>query len=244
MGLPPRLQQKYLARFETLIAEGEGIHADMQVTTSRHEYWDRTSDVRRKYQVDWGRFVEWRTKVASLLSNIVPESNVNHRAVINIPNLSNQKGRLEYGIALLKGIREDFTYGLLDDLVIQIEAEISADYMSQAEALLGEGQKSDIDHIPAAVLAGAVLEKALRTICSNNKPPITTENTKGVPLMLNALIDKLKKAGVYNEATAKQLRAWADIRNHAAHGEFDQFKRSQVELMVQGIDNFLANYLR
>ena len=63
------------------------------------------------------------------------------------------------------------------------------------------------------------------------------------PNPLNPLIDPLKKAGVYNEMKAKQLRAWVDIRNHAAHGEFSESKRADVEQMIQGINTFLADYM-
>jgi len=35
-----------------------------------------------------------------------------------------------------------------------------------------------------------------------------------------------------------------DIRNLAAHGEFAQFKRTDVEGMISGIDSFLADYLK
>jgi uncharacterized protein YutE (UPF0331/DUF86 family) len=66
----------------------------------------------------------------------------------------------------------------------------------------------------------------------------------GDPKTLTPLIDDLKKTGVFNELKAKQLRAWADIRNNAAHGEFDQFKRADVDAMIQGINNFLADYLK
>jgi len=45
-----------------------------------------------------------------------------------------------------------------------------------------------------------------------------------------------------NELKAKQLRAWADIRNAAAHGEFDKFKRADVEGMIRGVSDFLATY--
>jgi hypothetical protein len=45
----------------------------------------------------------------------------------------------------------------------------------------------------------------------------------GDPKTSNPLIDDLKKAGVFNELKARQLRAWADIHNKAAHGEFGQF---------------------
>jgi uncharacterized protein YutE (UPF0331/DUF86 family) len=61
--------------------------------------------------------------------------------------------------------------------------------------------------------------------------------------MLNNLIDDLKKARVYNETKAKQLRAWADIRNRAGHGEFDQFDRKQVQAMITGVRDFLADFL-
>jgi hypothetical protein len=60
---------------------------------------------------------------------------------------------------------------------------------------------------------------------------------------LNPLIDDLRKAGAFIETKAKQLRAWAAIRNHAAHGEFDQFARTDVEAMIPGINTFLADYL-
>ena len=131
----------------------------------------------------------------------------------------------------------------MDDLAASIERSIAGDYMGQAEQLLTEGQSGDYDHVPAAVLVGAVLEKALRSLCDRQTPPIPVAFPDGRPKMLNALIDDLKKAGVYNETKAKQLRAWAGIRNHAAHGEFDQFDRKQVQGMITDIKDFLSNHL-
>ena len=116
--------------------------------------------------------------------------------------------------------------------------------MGQADALLKEGQPGAFDHVPAAVLSGAVLEKALRTLCDRQQPQIPITNANGDSKTLNPLIDDLKKAGVFNELKAKQLRAWADIRNKAAHGEFNQFTKGDVEQMLAGIANFLADYLQ
>jgi hypothetical protein len=93
------------------------------------------------------------------------------------------------------------------------------------------------------ILAGAVLEKALRKLCDEHQPPIATVDGNGNPKTLNPLIDDLKKANVFNELKAKQLRAWADIRNKSAHGQFDQFKRTDVEQMIAGVRTFLADYL-
>ncbi|RZB38496.1 MAG: hypothetical protein SRB2_00244 [Desulfobacteraceae bacterium Eth-SRB2] len=115
--------------------------------------------------------------------------------------------------------------------------------MGQAEQLLSEGIKGKHDHVPAAVLAGAVLEKTLKTLCNRLSPPESTVNEKGKPLMLNALIECLKKRGVFNEIVAKQLRTWAGIRNSAAHGEFEQSNRKQVENMIIGIQSFMSQHL-
>ena len=115
--------------------------------------------------------------------------------------------------------------------------------MGQAEQLLAEGQTGQYDHVPAAVLAGAVLEKGLRTLCGKQTPPIALTNSKGISLTLNPLIEELKKVGLFNELKAKQLRAWADIRNAAAHGEFDKFARTDVESMIKGVSDFLATHM-
>jgi len=61
---------------------------------------------------------------------------------------------------------------------------------------------------------------------------------------MNTLIEDLKKESVFNEHKAKQLRSWTSTRNHAAHGEFDKFNRRDVEIMLKGIENFLADYLK
>jgi hypothetical protein len=73
--------------------------------------------------------------------------------------------------------------------------------------------------------------------------PIVLLNSKGQPLMLFDLIHALKKAGAFNQAKATQLEAWSRIRNHAAHGEFDQFGRQDIGDMVKVIKEFIATYL-
>lgn len=54
--------------------------------------------------------------------------------------------------------------------------------------------------------------------------------------------DDLAKASVYNKLQQKQITALADIRNNAAHGNYDQFTREDVERMISDIERFLLNY--
>lgn len=90
------------------------------------------------------------------------------------------------------------------------------------------------------LIAGAVLEKSLKTIRSQLSPP---EHTFKMDLHWNLMHWHYQQKEALNELTAKQLRAWADVRNHAAHGNFDEFTKDQVGSMLSGINNFLIQYL-
>jgi len=141
---------------------------------------------------------------------------------------------------LLQALKGDLERGFLDRLILRVQAEVTADYLGMAEGLLGDGPRGANDHVPAAVLSGAILERSLREACGRQNPAIPTLKPNGEPKAMSALIEDLKAAGVFHEVLAKQLRAWAGIRNAAAHGHFDEFTRDQVELMVKGIGQFLA----
>lgn len=245
--LPDNLQKKYIDRFDELITQGEIITQKIREDVVNHRTLTSSPLV-----------MQWKTCCISLLSHVLKGSNA-HKYLIKefeeIQISNPRKGTKGYidllsmseAVSKLKAIKDDFENGFLANLSMQIEAEISANYMEQAEQLLIEGKSGAYDHVPAAVLTGAVLEKSLRTLCDQQTPPIPTfkQTTKGKsePLTLNPLIDELKKAAVFNELRAKQLRSWAGIRNAAAHGEFDEFSRSDVEQMIEGVKNFLATYM-
>lgn len=145
-------------------------------------------------------------------------------------------------VAYIKALDESYRAGMFDAVVRAIEAEVTTDYMTQAENLLTGAGAGQFAHVPAAVLAGAILEDRLRRLCLRQNPPVSMRRGNNQQKALNDFIDDLKRAGVYNEVKAKQLRAWADIRNAAAHGDFDKFTRTDVEQMIPAIKNFLEEY--
>lgn len=247
MPLPIALKEKYLARFDELISVGEELGKNTKTIAGRvfSGGFVNPGRIRKepdKQVVQWPDFVKWRTNCISLLSQVIFPEHPHHRLIDSFGRIKNTLEHLQWGIATLTGIRDDVERNLLGDLSLQVESQIAGDYMGQAERLLEEGQSGKFDHVPAAVLSGAVLEKALRSLCDRQQPQISTTKLNGEQKTLDPLITDLKKAGVYNEAKAKQLRAWAAIRNHAAHGEFDEFGRKDVEDMIRGIKNFLADY--
>jgi hypothetical protein len=247
MTLPPSVLNKYLDRFDELIQEGERIYKVIKDVSADGFFMDSvqgTRDLTQQEIEDKQKLEGWRLNYFSLLDQIIPPRSAQRQLLDDIGRGSMPPHLLNTRISRLKGLKDDFQKGFLGDLGLEIEAAIAANYMDQAEQLLAEGQSGKYDHVPAAVLAGAVLEKSLRTLCDKQSPPIpTVNNNNGKPLTLTPLIEALKKNNVFNELTAKQLRAWTDIRNSAAHGQFDEFNRSQVDLMIQGINNFLATHM-
>jgi hypothetical protein len=144
----------------------------------------------------------------------------------------------------LKSLKDEYEKGFLDYWHNLVIAELASDYMSQAQQLLKEGQQGKHNHLPAAVLTGAVLEDTLRRLCGRQIPPLPTVKADGKPKTLSILIDDLKKVGLLDELIAKQLRVWTEIRNAAAHGDSNKFTRQDVEAMILGVNNFLAKFIK
>ena len=220
MPLPPEMDQKIRNRFEQLIEEGG------------HLFREKGSSA------DYEAFF---TKCLSLTNTVFGgsergqkiEKRINDHLYEWIPTIA-----IGYINGILLGLKDDYEKGFLDNLEERIVADISADYMVQVEELLSEGR-----FVPAAVLCGAVLEDALRRLCERRTPPLATANENGRTKNLNSLIQDLQKANAFNKLKAQQLRGWAQVRNSAAHGKFDDFSRDDVEQMINGANNFLADYL-
>jgi hypothetical protein len=246
--MPPKLKKKISERLGQLIDEGHAVVAtikDLPQVTARNEWLDTMYVHPGGWQVDTPRYMKWVVSAQTGLTQIVGESSIHWRTINQLGNYqrqSNPKLGIAQEVAIVQAIKNDFDLGLLDDLAGRIESEIASDYMGQADELLGEG-RGKFDHVPAAVLTGAVLEKALRTLCIKTNPPIPTSTPDGKPLSMDPLIVALKKAGVFQQTTASQLQAWAQIRNKAAHGEFDQFTRQQVEAMIVGVKQFISDHV-
>lgn len=153
------------------------------------------------------------------------------------------KGKARRIAGMLEGLKDDFENGFCDTLEKWISAEINTDYMRQARLLLVQKVSEELDHVLSAVVCGIVMENALRWLCTQQSPKVTTVRRNGQPKRLNALIDDLQKRKVFNALKGNQLRAWAKTRNHAAHGETDDFSRQDVHRMISGVTDFLAEYV-
>jgi hypothetical protein len=240
MILPEKVKQTFVDKLESLITEAREIAGSIRIV---HDPTARRYHPETTVVYDRERLSKWRTNCIILLEPFRRKGSSLTDQLDYISQARADQDDIKTCVGILQSFKQSIEEGFLDDLFLRVESEIAADYMGQAERLLQEGQSGKFDHVAAAVLSGAVLEKGLKTLCGQQQTPVSITDAKGAPKTLNPLIDDLKKAGAFSELKAKQLRTWADIRNKAAHGEFNAFTRTDVEEMIRGIQRFLAEYL-
>lgn len=247
MPMPPETRRRLLERFDDLIRRGDAFKAEVTwETLDAGSSWafpsgnPYPSEPCRAVRMDWAGLDQWRTSCVMFLERVLPERSSLLEALTKMRKADTGEDLWIWLKGQLRAIREEIDHGLLDELSDEIEAEIAANYMGQAELLLGDAAATTKAFVPAAVLAGAVLERYLRELCAKQVPPIPTTGPNGKPKTLDPLIADLTKAGAMNATRATLLRGWAAIRNRAAHGEWDQFTREEVEDMVRGVQRVVA----
>ena len=176
--------------------------------------------------------IEWRTSVMSLLSRVFSADSTTYQ---QFEKATNYKGLTAHSYfeqlkAIFASAKADYEGGYLFDVRNLVHASVFTDELDQAKHFLDAGYK-----VPAAVIAGTVLETTLRKLCSDQSVSASEK--------LNSMNDELAKANVYNASRKSQIKAWADIRNNTAHGKPDEFEPSDVARMIDGVRDFVAGQL-
>src|SRR5688572_29560554 len=94
----------------------------------------------------------------------------------------------------------------------------------------------------AAVMAGGALEQHIKRLTPKHGVPLTSADKNGLPVPRRAqtLNDELYKAGAYLVGDQKQVTAWLDLRNDAAHANYGKYTDKQVGLLIAGIRDFIT----
>lgn len=187
-----------------------------------------------EYCLDGKMMIQWTTSVVSLLTRVMGEDSPTTRRFSERANcglISESPSTFDTLKAIFASAKNDFEGGFLFDVRNLAHAEVFSDELEQAAYFLSEAHK-----IPAAVIAGTVLESTLRELC-NQHPTLASKDSA------NGMIGDLAKESVFNKMWADQLRAWMKIRNSAAHGKPDEFNEGDVTRMIDGIRDFVANHM-
>jgi len=186
---------------------------------------------------------EWVTRVGQMIRRLYPSQSqhlINYDACIRNYRFdvmhSSYYRHLSIVTGIVKAVQHELEKGLLSDIRQLLRADIFADFLEMADHLLKEDYKD-----ASAVIIGSVLEDGLRKLAEANG--ISTINESGKTLTIDPLNSELAKAGVYNKLVQKQITSWADLRNNAAHGHYDQYDKKQVEMMLLFTQGFFSKYL-
>ncbi len=240
--LPPKLHEKALNQFDILIEQAPKIASMMRSYSEQHNGAGGIWHAGGLY-AQGTEYFSFLMQCESLVRLVLGNSQRANDLINLIQSLQKRPSSVEQIQGYLVGIKSDYEAELLTNVHDMIASNIDVDYLVYAEQLLSEGKIDNFDHVPAAVLAGAILENSLRRLCSQQNPVISLVKPNNQNKNMGMLIEDLKKSGLFNEAKAKKLRAWAAIRNAAAHGKFSEFTRKDTEEMIKGIENFLADFL-
>ena len=144
--------------------------------------------------------------------------------------------KLRKMLGVVEALRVDAEAGYLQELVELIHGGLFGDFLEMARHLLEESYKD-----PAAVVAGTALEAQLRQPCGKSGIDTDVSTKSGFrPKKADRMNADLAGSGVYSKLDQKNVTAWLDLRNKAAHGRFGEYTREQVSLMVSGIQDFIT----
>lgn len=185
---------------------------------------------------------QWQSSTKSLLFKVFGEKHPTYQDFAGISFA--QYRSLHAWFNTLKSIfdsaKQQFENGHLFDINKLIHAEVFDTELDLALHYLEKNHR-----VASVVTAGVVLESTVRKMCGSISHPIGLTNDKGKPIQTDTLITELRKAEVFDESMAKQLRAWMGVRNDAAHGNKtnEQFDDNHVKRMIDGVRDFVDQHL-
>ncbi len=185
--------------------------------------------------VDSGKLAGLRASVLSFIAMVYGKEH-SHYSEFEKATSNSKESSAKKGHGVLLAIQDEIDGGWIFTVKKLVSAEIFSDFLEMAAHLLEQDYKD-----PAAVMIGSVLEENLRQLC--HSAGIETEIKKDgalIPKKADLLNSDLAKAGVYTKLDQKSVTAWLDLRNKAAHGKYTEYGKEQVELMMQGVTEFLA----
>ena len=145
--------------------------------------------------------------------------------------------RLSMIVGVVEALHADLKAGYLKTISELIHGEVFGDFLEMADHLLENGYKD-----AAAVIAGSTLEAHLRQLCQKFGVEIEAVDGKGNlhPKKADRMNSDLARAKAYSKLDQKSVTAWLDLRNNAAHGEYDKYSLEQVVLLNQWLRGFIS----
>jgi hypothetical protein len=164
------------------------------------------------------------------------ESPYTERMVKILGRLYGEGAKAGLIVGIVKALKGDLDDGHLQSLPELIRGEMFQDLNQMAKHLLQEGYKD-----AAAVIAGSSLESHLHQL--SNKYGIsvvyTAKDGSSKRKKAESLNQDLGK-NAYSLFDQKQITAWLDLRNNAAHGNYSEYDEDQVAKLIEWVGDFIS----
>ena len=215
---------------EFILKQVEEIRDEFLALRSRSKY-DEVSDLPE------AEVIRFNTRARALIGRFGDSSSAYSKQCDEIFLARGYPGYLARQLfGVIDSMHADISAGYLETHAELIHGELFADFLEMAQHLLDEGYKD-----ASAVIAGSSLEGHLRQLAI--KHSIDTDiisSGKTTPKKADRLNADLASATAYSKLDLKNVTAWLDLRNKAAHGHYDQYNKDQVGLMISGIRDFIS----
>lgn len=134
----------------------------------------------------------------------------------------------------LQALVADYEAGRLLTIEQLIHADVSGDFLQQADTLFSTGYVA-----AAMVVGGSTLEQHLRLLAEAAALSVFTGGKWKKADQLNA---DLAKNGVYGKQQQKTVTSLLGLRNSAAHGNTDDYSPEEVRFGLQQIAMLVQQY--
>ena len=160
--------------------------------------------------------IRFSSRARALINRVVPPPSTYSKHCEEIISHGGYPGyvaRQLFGI--IDSLKADSESGFLQSQTELIHGELFADYLEMSQHLLDEGYKD-----AAAVVAGSTLESHMRQLASKAKIDLF-QNVSGKLTSKKAdrIGADLAAGNIISKLDQKNIIAWLDLRNKAAHGE-------------------------
>ena len=218
---------------DVLAAQLDVIVAEYEDARRRSQH-DDASDV-----ISNTKAVEMVTRARASIERVGGRNSVYGRqAEVIVSQKIHEWAKLWHLVGVAQSLSHDLKAGYLTSLEELIHGEVFGDFLEMAEYLLENGYKD-----AAAVIAGSTLEAHMKQLCKRAGLASDITTSSGTrPKRAEQLNAELSKAAVYGILDQKNVTAWLDLRNKAAHGEYGQYTKEQVAIMISGVRDFLTRH--
>lgn len=221
---------RIIARLNELISRGEKMRTEFKNFPVTDYYGSRLSLDKRE-QLD-----QWKLSCLNLIEIVSGKKSKFYeafpRGTIDYSDRTFQESMSHY-LSVLRALKEELQMGLLFSAEMLISKDILNTIIEEARTLLQAKYKD-----AAAIYCRVIIETSLKKLCDKNK--ITYRKKE----KLSTISNKLRKKGFLNLSEWRQVQAWTDIGNLAAHGKFNEYTEDAVKNMLDGIENFLKEKMK